>query len=113
MHIRKFIAACALALASMLAFPAMALDASPSNALSLDQIGHELIVAPTFSFAHVDAVVLDVLDTAAIVSTGAAEKAAGNCADGPAWAALDTLEGIRAECLPACSRRYDPGWRSS
>lgn len=97
MHIRSFIAACALALASMLAFPAMALDASPSNALGFDQIGHEIIVAPTFGLAHVDT-----LDLAAIVSTSAADKAAGDCAE-DFDKCLDVIFGTT-------SRRYDPGW---
>lgn len=112
MHIRSFIAACALALASMLAFPAMALDATPANALTFDQIGHDLIVAPVFGFAHVDAIALDVLDMASIVSTGAADKVAGCFAEN-AMTAADMLGGSAVESATACARRYDPGWRFS
>jgi hypothetical protein len=54
------------------------------------------------------------LDIGVMLNADAAGVESFNCSDGPAWVAIDTPDGIRAERLPACNpRHYDPGWRVS
>lgn len=105
MHIRKFIAACALALASM--FVISGALAAPADHLMFERLNHDLStvhdLAPAFT-ADAEMFVL-------AASPSAAHKADGNCSDSPAWVGIDTPDGVKAERLPLCNpRRYDPGW---
>lgn len=96
-----------LALALCLAFPAAAVPPDrmifDSGGIGVELTAIDLVAAPAdFDIVAIDpAVDLPV----PIVAT--------NCANGPAWIAVETVDGLKAERLPPCTTgRYDPGWRA-
>ncbi len=61
-------------------------------------------------FQAVELLDVDVAVAALLSPSGAARA---DCANGPAWVAVELADGrLVADRLPACSRHYDPGWRS-
>jgi len=101
--LRKLIAVGALLLATMcLAVPAAYAGA---GLVFDDPVSIDLVAAPA--------------DFAVVATDPAVEVAvpivAENCSNTPAWVAVETTGGLKAERLPSCrtTGRYDPGWRAS
>lgn len=120
MHLRKMIAACALALASMLVISSttMADDFSAgsfSHPMGLldkaacDDLAYCGVAADVTPATSIDVASMNAADLPAIMPASLMSK---NCPEDPAWVSVEHADGSSsAERRPACSRRYDPGWR--
>lgn len=119
MHFRAFVAAAALALASLFALTTIAMAddfsagsfAHPMGVLdiaSCDDLAYcGVAITPAIP---IDVASIDAADRPGMTPSGLMR---GNCSDGPAWVAVVQSDGsFEVERLPACNaRRYDPGWR--
>ena len=103
MHIRKYLAAAALAVASMLVFSTAIADDFSAGVLFEPMPTIELVTCP--DLAHCG-VAIELAD-AALPSIGAADKAA--CDDLADFALKDCPD--RLFDFGSTARRYDPGWR--